>query len=129
MEFVTSDLKREISQILGNYDVPLEDRSLLLEKIEEEVSRVVELVGKTISEDREKTRQGIESFRKETMDAVSEVVARGRSAAQKAYELGYRKGLEASRSTGPSAFQVVLTVGLLGLAAFVVVREFLPRKR
>lgn len=128
MQFGTASLKSEISGILERYEIPMDDRDLIIERIDSEMGNLAETVSREISRERSQVKERFDGFAREAKEALGATLERGQDAARRAYSLGYQEGLSQTKQ-GPGMLQIVIGAGLLGLAVFVVVREFLPKKK
>jgi gas vesicle protein len=122
------DLKKEVDFILVRYSVPLDDRMLILEKIEQSTQNLLESQGKNFDEIVNKIRSDIGKERKGVIRKIEEI---RNSAASKvsdisgkvkeAYDQGLSDGAD-STSTSPGLFQIMIGIGLLALSAFVILQ-------
>jgi uncharacterized protein YjbJ (UPF0337 family) len=128
MQFMTNSLKDGITQILSRYEIPMDDRTMILEKVEEEIGSLATAVGKQVQLERDTVRQQVGGFQEQAKASFDDLLGKSKSAVKKAYTMGYQEGLgQGAKVPGPSWFQIAVTVGRLGLAGFVIVREFWPK--
>ena len=133
MELLSPTLKKEINEFMGRYSIPSDDKTLLMERIEEEfgsaAKNVATVVGQTVAQERAQTIQKSEDFRRQALGALSETVGQAKSAVKKAYEMGLKEGLgQTSVMNRPSIFQIGIMTGLLAIAGVVVYKEFFSNK-
>jgi hypothetical protein len=134
MQLLSPVLKKEIDEFMGRYNIPSDDKTLLMERIEEEfgnaAKNVATVVGQTVVEERAHTIQKAEDFRRQALGALSDTVGQAKSAVKKAYALGLKEGLgQTSAMNRPSIFQIGMMTGLLAIAGVVVYREFFSKDK
>lgn len=123
-------LKAEIGTILGRYQIPMEDKTFILEKIEGEIGGLAGKVASHVKTEREKDFAQMSAYEQKAKEAVQATVKRAEGAVKQAYKLGLQAGLsQVKESTQVDWTKILLTVGLLGLAAFVIFREFFSKRR
>ena len=128
MQFMTDNLKQGITQILDRYEIPMDDRTIIIEKVEEEIGTLAGAVGKQVQLERETVRQHMAGIQGQAKASFEDLLGKTKSAVKKAYTMGYKEGLgQGAKVPGPSWFQIAVTAGLLGLAGFVIVKEFWPK--
>jgi ElaB/YqjD/DUF883 family membrane-anchored ribosome-binding protein len=122
------ELKSEIGQILDRYEIPMEDKSYILEKIEGEVAGVAQAINSKIVEEREKIKANVNGMMDQAKNAVHGTLSKAKNAVQEAYRLGMKEGLGQVKETGPNWMQIAITGAVILVAGIFVVREFLPRR-
>lgn len=121
--------KTEIGQILDRYQIPMDDKSFIMEKIDGGLGEIVAEVRRHIDSERGKSHDQMLAYEKKVKEVVAQTLRKAQENVKQAYQLGIREGLgQAPKSAGPGLFQILITGGLLVLAGFVVFREFFPRK-
>ena len=128
MEYTPIALKGEISDILSRYNIPEDDRSLVLERIEGEFEAMVQAMTQKVMEEHASAMAKMGGTQGDARKSVEGVVSQAKASVKKAYKLGYQEGLAQTSPSKPSWVQIGFLVGILALATVVVVREFLPRK-
>ncbi len=138
-------LKGEIGTILTRYKVPLDDRSFIMDKIDEGVGNVLESQKKTFEEglrqfrdeiisERENVRGEVETIKKSATSAISRMDKRVKAAYQEGVSEGLSQAkpakaeVEEKKSEGPSLFQVVVGLSLVTLAIAVIAGAFSSKK-
>jgi len=121
-------LKKEVADILTRYNVPMDDRDFILEKLDRAVSLVMTAqknafenqlvdIRKEIEVDRNQVRKEVEGIRGSALSKLSGI----RSEVDRAYEEGVSDGMsQAPSSVGPSTFTIVLGIFFAALAVTVV---------
>jgi len=121
-------LKKEVSDILSRYNVPMDDRSFILEKLDQAMSLVITAqknafenqlvdIRKEIEIDRNQVRKEVEGIRGSALSKLSGI----HSEIDKAYEEGISDGMsQAPSSVGPSTFTIILGIFFAALAITVV---------
>ena len=118
-------LKNEIGTILGRYQIPMEDKTFILEKIEGEIGGLAGKVATHVKTEREKDFAQMSAYEKKAKEAVALTVRRAEEAVKKAYQMGFQEGLGQTKNGSQMSWTtILLTVGLLGLGGFVIFREY-----
>jgi hypothetical protein len=125
-------LKEEINGILSRYGIPLDDRSFILEKVEESVNsilneqiaafqRSIDGVRGEISLERENVRKEVDKIKQVAFSNLSDVQVK----INEAYEEGFSQGQSdtPAPSSGPSTFQVVIGLSLVTIALVIAARK------
>jgi hypothetical protein len=122
------EVKKEVEAILVRYEIPMDDRMLISEKIERAVEGAISRQNAFYEGQIDQVRNQISRERKAVLgkvkgihaDAISKTnLAVGK--VQQAYDKGVDDGLsQAKKDTSPSTFQVLIGLGLLALAGVVV---------
>jgi len=128
MQLLSENLKREITGILGKYDIAGDDRSFIIEKIESGLNETAQAIDQAILAERAAVTQKVDGLQQNAMGAVSEVTNRAKAAVKKAFKMGLAQGVEQAKPPGMSIFQIGIMTGILALAVVVVYREFFAKK-
>jgi hypothetical protein len=147
MPFLSEPVQDEIAGILGRYNIPGEDRSFIMEKIEEEVNRNAVSVDDAVKVAQKELLKRGDQLKKQALGAVTQVkreadgavnttLAKARNAVQRAYSKGRQEGQhqglaqakEQEKSSGPGIFQIVIMVGIVTFAGLMVYREFFSKR-
>lgn len=128
MQFLSDTLKNEIKAFFTRYNIPMDDREMIVEKIEKEIGEkahsVGEALGRVLDAEKKAILQQTDNYRRQALGAVGKVMQQARGAIKKAYQLGYKDGLEQASSSGPGLLQIALVAALVILAGCFVYREF-----
>lgn len=132
-------LKSDIGGILTRYHVPLEDRSYVLEKIEETVMALLDGERSSFQQAVQGVRSQIELERKNVQaevgkirDAATANMDIAKSKIDEAYQEGFAQGqmnTAAATPARPSTFQVLLGVTLAVVALIVAARSIFGGNR
>ena len=123
------ELKKEVGGILDRYKIPMDDKSFILDKIEGEIGTLAKTAATHVKSEREKDFAKMTDYEKKAKQAVYLTVKNAEEAVKKAHALGYKQGLGQAGGGAPTNWTtILLTVGLLGLGAFVIFREYFSRK-
>ena len=118
---LTGDLKRVVGPILVRYRVPMDDQSLIFEKIDNSVSSLTNAFAK-VHGDLKSDMDG------KLADAVRRMASKAYKMKEDSFQKGLAQGEEKSKSQGPGTLTIVMTIGLLALAGFVIVDHVFLRK-
>lgn len=122
-------LRTEINGILTRYDVPMDDRTLVSERVEESIGRILSHQKRAFLSEVEKIREEIHSERGQVAKKLGAIHSAAKSQMGRkllgAYQSGLQQGL--SQTKGPGLLQVLLAVAVLGLAGFVVIQGLFRR--
>lgn len=122
------EFKNEIGQILERYQVPMDDKSFILDKIEGQIGAVAQEVVKITNAEREKDAQQVVQLKEKARSVVNGTLDKARTSVKQAYQLGLQEGAaEALKTQGPNWTQIALTGGVLLLASyagFTLIRDF-----
>ena len=148
MPFLSEPVQEEIAGILGRYNIPGEDRSFIMEKIEEEVNRNAVSVDDAVKVAQKELLKRGDQLKKQALGAVTHVkrqadgavnttLTKARYAVRKAYARGRQEGTQQGlaqgkaqqekASSGPSTFQVVVMVGIVAFAGLAIYRQFFAK--
>ncbi len=131
MNAIKENLKVEIDDILRNYNVPFEDRSLVLEKIDSSVDQLVkdtqnkfdkkvDNIRDEISYERNGIQKELDEIRNTAISSIKEI----NNKVDEAYEEGFTEASKLGSESKPSFFQIIIGFGLLALAIVVVTGTF-----
>lgn len=122
------ELKTEVSQILDRYEIPMDDKSFIIDKIEGQISTIAEEVMKAVQSEREKDGMRLQQMREKATGLVNGTLEKARNSVKQAYTLGKTEAMaDAIKSQGPNWWMIGLTGGVLLLASyasFTLVRDF-----
>lgn len=123
--------KSEIGQILDRYQIPMDDKSFILEKVEGQFGALAQEMTKFVQAERLKDQEKMVAYEQQVKAAVSGSTQKAQETVKQAYKIGVKEGIGQApkAAAGPSLFNILLTSGLLALAGFVVFREFFPKKK
>lgn len=122
--------KTEISQILDRYQIPMDDKSFIMEKIDGGLGDILKEVRKHVDAERGKSQEQMLAYEKQVKKVVADTLRKAQENVKQAYQVGVREGMGQApkASGGMGLFQILIVSGLLILAGFVVFREFFPKK-
>jgi len=134
MDMTKEDIKAEIKDLLQNYKIPMEDRELVIEKIDQILNSTLaeqnevfysELgkVKTNIDAQREAIRRELEDLKKSTHVSAESIEAR----MEEAYAQGLNEGLSMNPPQSPSMLPVFIGLGLLALAMVMVANKIFSR--
>jgi hypothetical protein len=122
------ELKSEVGQILDRYQVPMDDKSFLLEKIDTQVQTLAQEIVKAVQAEREKDGQQVVQVKEKALGLINGTLEKARLSVKQAYSLGLAEGAtKAVENQGPNWWMIGLTGGVLLLASyagFTLVRDF-----
>jgi len=117
-------LKGEIGKILDRYQIPMDDKSFIMEKIEGQVSELAQAVSKRLDEERGKIQSQVQGVTEQAKTAIYGTLEKAKNAVQQAYQLGMREGVgQTAEKPGFSWFQILILTAALGVAGVFVLRE------
>jgi len=123
---LVEDLKSDVSDVLRRYKVPMDDASLVIDRLDQSVNGLVGAFVEGLREQKKDLDRKQEEIKRFTIDAIRKMRKRSVNVARKAFKEGLAQGEQGANS--PSTLQVILTIGLLALAAFVVVDHLFLRR-
>jgi len=122
------EFKNEIGQILERYQIPMDDKSFIMDKIEGQIGAVAQEVVKITNAEREKEALQVNQLKEKARGAINGTLEKARMSVKQAYNLGVQEGAaEAIKAQGPNWTQIALTGGVLLLASyagFTLIRDF-----
>ena len=130
----SNSLKQEIGQILDRYQIPMDDKGFILEKIEGEIKALSSMVNTRLEEERGKLQGHVNQLANQAKTYVDGTLSKARNAVQNAYALGRKEGLGLGQSgstppkEGASWMQIAITVSIVVVAGIFVLREILPKR-
>lgn len=131
MSVIDEDLRTEIDGILRDYNVPMDDRGLVIDKIEgsvdgvlsaerEAFGRELDVLRDQVSTDRRKVMGELSSMREQAVSGLDGIDGR----LDDAYEEGLRDGLKTVADYRPGLFQVIGIVAVAGVVGYLAFRCF-----
>ncbi len=116
-------LKKDLDGILQRYNVPMDDRTLVSDKIDESVAAMLNAQRDEFNAKAESISDMMADQRNGFVRGLEEMENAVRSnmnlTAMKAYQEGLAQGAAGSK---PGLLQIVVAVALLGLVAFFVIK-------
>ena len=120
-------LTGDVKAVLDRYNIPLDDKSFILDKIEQGIASLldrqreaftgtVETIRQEISGERDHVRGEVDGIRKSAISKLSEIEKK----IEEAYREGVSEGMSQTAPSGMSPFQVLLGLSLLALAIVFV---------
>ncbi len=128
MTAVLEHLKKDIDDILTRYNVPMDDRLLIIEKIDkssqsmignlrDEFDGEIQDIQSQLSAERELIKKQVVNIHRNASSKVGQI----KDHVGKAYKDGFMEGMnQGSKSSGPSFFQVTITMALVALAGIII---------
>lgn len=128
IEDTVETLRKELDDILKKYQIPMDDRGFVIEKVEDAINGIMKIqhgvfsdklgeIREDLSAEREKVHSQVEGLKK----AAAEKIADAHDKIGQAYEKGASDGAkDAESNQGPSTLNIVLAIFFAALA-FVVV--------
>jgi len=121
MSLLNTDLRTEIDGILRGYQVPMDDRGLVLEKIElalegerQGLDREVGRLQQGVEEDRLHVQRELDEMKARTQDALGDLLDR----IEDAYVDGFQEGLAQAPSNRPGLLHWAIGAIVLGVAVY-----------
>lgn len=122
------ELKAEVGQILDRYQIPMDDKGFILEKIEGQVSTIAQEIVKAVELERQKDGVQVTEIKEKARGMINGTLEKARMSVKQAYNLGMQEGaVEAIKNQGPNWPLLILTGGVVLLASyagFTLVRDF-----
>lgn len=117
-------LKGEISKILDRYQIPMDDKSFIMDKIEAQVSELAQAVSERLDLERGKIQAQVQGVAEQAKGVIHGTLEKAKTAVQQAYQLGMREGVgQTAQKPGFSWFQILVLTAALGVAGVFVLRE------
>jgi len=131
VSIINEDLRTEIDGILRNYNVPMDDRGLVIDKIEGSVDGVLSAEREAFSHELDVLRGRVDTDRENVMGEISSMREQAQEGLdgiddklEDAYEDGLRDGLKTVANYRPGLFQVVGIVAVAGVIGYLAFRCF-----
>ena len=132
-----TNLKKDVDNLLKGYNIPMDDRLLIVEKVEESMvgvlkaqkmafDQAVENIKGEIGAERDNVRKQVDEIKASAVSELSKIKIK----IDDAYDDGLEDGLSQAPPTskGPSTFVVVLGIFFATLALTVVAGHFFSKK-
>lgn len=122
------ELKKDVGQILDRYQIPMDDKGFILEKIDGQVNALAAEIVKAVQAEREKDGQQVVQVKEKALGMINGTLEKARMSVKQAYNLGLAEGAtKAVEGQGPNWTMIALTGGVLLLASyagFTLIRDF-----
>lgn len=123
MELLT--LKNEVLQVLDRYQIPLDDKSFILEKIDGGVASMAQAVGNQIQIERDQVKAKMDELAQKANQGIATTLHKAQDSVHKAYDMGLKEGADkVNASSGPSFIQIAMIVGGVALIGLIIYKEF-----